>query len=120
MSRGVDRIMSILSASRKSKEVAAVLVPKPFALNLVDELFPMPPHREPWGVAKMDESDAWYRGKKERERDRYLSAVGGGGYVGMVFGVPMLVADDCVVCTFDRSELEEHAVLHGVDLSELP
>jgi len=115
----VQRIVDILKAARSQKDVAAFLVPRVYALTLVDELFPVPVVKEAYGVASLD---AMYRHdqiKVERERERYLKTVSDGGLIGTMFNVPMLVAEDCVICALDEGELRGYVELREIDLRDL-
>jgi hypothetical protein len=96
--------------SRKS-DIAAVLVPRRVALELVNEMYPYPDPEDAAG----DILDFVVT----RARDKYIGLVAKGGYIGTVMSVPMVVADDVVVCPLTEQELTDSAGRLGVDMGEL-
>ena len=105
---GLERISSILKASRNREDVVAILVPRQFAVSLADELFPIM-DAVAIGIPVMDRMIG-------RDRDRFLRYVSEGGFVGEIYDIPMLVGDDCVVCTLDQEELTDYAGRYGIDV----
>ncbi len=117
MSTGLERIASILAAARRRGEkIGALLVPKNVSRKLADELFEV----EGFVASAIPSLDCLTRGVAEREvrqRERYLGYVEEGGFVGEIYGIPMLVWDDCVICVLNPDELEEYAEANGIDVS---
>ena len=111
ISNGLKRISDVISRKR---DVAAVLVPRRVALQLVDEMYPHSSHSSIDGVAG-DALDIVV----DRAREKYIQLVSQGGYIGTVMSVPMVIADDVVVCSLTEQELVDSAVRLGVDMSEL-
>jgi hypothetical protein len=105
---GLKRISDAIS---RRPGIAAVLVPRRVALELVDEMYP---HSSLDGMAG-DALDIVV----DRARDKYIRLVAQGGYIGTVMSVPMVVADDVVVCSLTEQELVDSAGRLGVDMSEL-
>jgi hypothetical protein len=105
---GLKRISDTISRKR---DIAAVLVPRRVALELVDEMYP---HSSLDGMAG-DALDIVV----DRARDKYIKLVTQGGYIGTVLSVPMVVADDVVVCSLTEQELIDSAGRRGVDMGEL-
>lgn len=106
MKNALQRISDAIS---RKQDVAAVVVPRCLALAILDDLYPQAGHREADGM----DADV------EKARNRYLRLVTEGGYVGMIMSVPMIVADDVVVCSLTEQELVESARRLGVDMAEL-
>jgi hypothetical protein len=104
---GLKRITDVISRKRlQGSKPAAVVVPRQLAVTIVDDMFP------PSIVDFMDLA-------VERGREKYLHLVSQGGYIGTVLGVPMVVADDVVVCALNEQELVDSAARLGVNLTEL-
>jgi serine kinase of HPr protein (carbohydrate metabolism regulator) len=55
----------------------------------------------------------------DRAREKYIDLVSKGGYIGTLLNMPMVVADDVVICSLNEQELRESAPRLGVDLAEL-
>jgi len=106
----VQRIAATLNAAqREGKEVAAVVVPRGFARDLLDELYPRNIVKQATGVPAFDEIDLLSFNRREGERERYRQLIDDGGYVGHIFGRPMVVADDVVLCTLTEDEVHDCA-----------
>jgi len=105
---GLKRISDAISRKR---DIAAVLVPRRVALELVDEMYPQ---SYPDGVLH-DVLDLVV----EKARDKYIQLVVQGGYIGTVMSIPMVVADDVVVCPLSEQELVDSAGRFGVDMNEV-
>lgn len=101
----------ISDAISRRRDIAAVLVPKRIALELADEMYP---HSSFNGLVG-DALDVVV----DRAKDKYIRLVSKGGYIGTVMSVPMVVADDVVVCPLTEQELVDAAGRLGVDMSEL-
>jgi hypothetical protein len=108
---GMKLIVDAISRGRKRGITpAAVLVPKRLALSIVDEMC-----QEPDQPLVDDVLGA----VADRIREKYLRLVSEGGYIGQVYSVPMIVADDVVVCSLSKQELTEVAGRLGVSLDEI-
>jgi len=106
---GLKRVVEAISRGRlQGQKPAAVVVPRRLAETLVDDMYP-PSHA---GLEAMDLA-------VEKGREKYLRLVSQGGYIGTVLNVPMVVADDVVVCALTEQELVESAARLGVNLHEL-
>lgn len=106
---GMKLIIEAISRGRRQGvSPAAVLVPKRLALSIVDEMCEGKPSPE-------DVLDA----VTDRVKDKYRRMVSEGGYIGRVYSVPMIVADDVVVCPLSKQELVECAGRLGVSLEEI-
>lgn len=112
---GTERMTTIITTAMKKKDVAVVLVPKPFARALVDELYPTRVRRA-WGFPAMDSVQNEIVAREMEERERYLELVEQGGYVGTFLNVPMFVTDNTVILALSDEELERHAKEHGYDI----
>lgn len=113
MIRSRDGLKLIADAISRKNHAAAVVVPRKIALSLVDTMCPQPLRP---GLDLIDDAlDI----AVEKAREKYLKLVAQGGYIGMVMRVPMIVADDVVVCALSNQELTECASRFGVDLDEL-
>lgn len=111
ISNGLKRISDVISRKR---DVAAVLVPRRVALQLVDEMYPHSSHSNVDEVVA-DALDIVV----DRARAKYIQLVSQGGYIGTVMSVPMVIADDVVVCSLTEQELVDSAGRLGVDMNEL-
>ena len=103
----------ITDAISRKRDPAAVLVPRRLAVSLVDEMYPPPASH---GIDVIDDAMAV---AVDRARDKYLRLVSQGGYIGTIMSVPMVVAEDVVVCSLTKQELADSAGRLGVDMSEL-
>lgn len=113
MIRARDGLKMIADAISRKKNPAAVLVPRRMAEVIVDEMYPQPPRH---GLDVVDDAlDI----ATDRARNKYLKLVSQGGYIGTLMSVPMVVADDVVICPLTEQELVDVAKRLGVDLSEL-
>jgi hypothetical protein len=113
MIRARDGLKMIADAISRKRNPAAVLVPRRLAIALADEMYP-PPARH--GLDIVDDAlDV----AMERARDKYIRLVSQGGYIGMLMSVPMVVADDVVVCSLTEQELTDSAGRLGVDMGEV-
>lgn len=109
-----DGLKRIADAISRKRDVAAILVPRRMALALVDEMYP-------------DAEQSAFDGMVgeafdiviDKARAKYLNLVGKGGYIGTVMSVPMVVADDVVICPLSEDELVDLATRLGVDMREL-
>ena len=117
--RQAERIIDVLRAARSQKNVVALLMPRTFAIGLIDELFPIPVAKESFGVERLDSIYKYEQIKAEKERERYLKAITRGGFVGTMLEIPMLVARNCVICALDEEELQEYSEMYQIDLGEL-
>jgi hypothetical protein len=108
---GLKRIADVISRKR---DVAAVLVPRRMALALVDEMYPDQCNPGLDGIAG-DAFDLVI----DKARSKYIRLVTAGGYIGTVMSVPMVVADDVIVCSLTEQELADSAGRLGVDMMEL-
>lgn len=115
---GVEKILEVISSSRRLKDVAAVLVPQHFAFSLVDELYPI--ETPPRALDEM-ETDEFVRRYhlREIERTRYRRYVTEGGYVGTILGQPMIIAKDVVLCALSADEVCDLADRFGFDANEV-
>lgn len=113
---GVERILAIVAAACGKKRVAAVVVPRGFATTLAGELWPS---EEDSSSAPRWDEDGLTSTSDLEDRERYFEFVEKGGYVGRLGDVPLLVADDMVICVLDKRELKEVALRKGWDLTEL-
>lgn len=103
----------ISDAISRKRNAAAVLVPRRVAVAIVDEMYPQPARH---GLNVVDDAlDI----AVDRARDKYLTLVSQGGYIGTLMSVPMVVADDVVVCSLTEQELTDSAGRLGVDMGEL-
>ena len=110
--RAKEGMKRIADAISRKRDVAAILVPRRIALSLVDEMYPeQTDFGQPSGGLSSVAID--------RAREKYLCLVTKGGYVGTVMSVPMVVADDVVVCPLTEDELVDSADRLGVDMREL-
>jgi hypothetical protein len=98
MIRARDGLKMIADAISRKRDVAAVLVPRRLAVAIVDEMYPE---------------------SVDLARDKYLKLVSQGGYIGTLMSVPMVVADDVVVCSLTEQELVDSAGRLGVDMGEV-
>jgi hypothetical protein len=108
---GLKRIADTISRKR---DIAAVLVPRRMALALVDEMYPNSTRSDFDGVV----GEAFDL-VVDKARSKYIRLVSAGGYIGTVMSVPMIVADDVVICSLTEEELVDSAHRLGVDMSEL-
>ena len=82
-------------------------------MALVDEMYPQPVRH---GLGIVDDAlDI----AVDRARDKYLKLVSQGGYIGTLMSIPMVVADDVVVCSLSEQELVDSAGRLGVDMREV-
>lgn len=109
-----DGLKRIADAISRKRDVAAVLVPRRMALALVDEMYPDAEQSAFDGMV----SEA-FDIVIDKARAKYLNLVGKGGYIGTVMSVPMVVADDVVICPLSEDELVDLASRLGVDMREL-
>ena len=114
-----ETIKRILDIARASSEVAAVLVPRHFAYRLVDSLYPRRAIGRGSGIAGIDMANRLAYDKRENERSRYIKLVDDGGYIGMIYDCPMIVADDVVICPLSREDLPEAAERLGFSIAEV-
>lgn len=113
MIRARDGLKMIADAISRKRDTAAVLVPRRLAVALVDEMYPQPARH---GLEIVDDAlDI----AVDRARDKYLKLVSQGGYIGTLMSVPMVVADDVVVCSLTEQELVDSAGRLGVDMGEV-
>lgn len=113
MIRARDGLKMITDAISRKRNPAAVLVPRRLAIALVDEMYPEPVRH---GLGVVDDAlDV----AVDRARDKYIRLVSQGGYIGMLMSVPMVVADDVVVCSLTEQELADSARRLGVDMREV-
>jgi hypothetical protein len=113
MIRARDGLKMISDAISRKRNIAAVLVPRRIAVAIVDEMYPQPARH---GLEVVDDAlDI----AVDRARDKYLKLVSQGGYIGMLMSVPMVVADDVVICSLTEQELADSASRLGVDMREL-
>ena len=119
MSEGLKRIIEIISLRSKEVDVVAVLVPSFTARRLVDELYPLQELQGVTGIPLIDEARRTREDSQLAERDRYTALIDVGGHVGYVFGKPMIVSDDVVLCAVSDSELRDVAPRLGVDVDEV-
>jgi len=113
MIRARDGLKMIADAISRKRDTAAVLVPRRLAVALVDEMYPQPARH---GLEVVDDAlDI----AVDRARDKYLKLVSQGGYIGTLMSVPMVVADDVVVCSLTEQELVDSAGRLGVDMGEV-
>lgn len=108
---GLKRIADAISRKR---DVAAVLVPRRMALALVDEVYPDSARSDFDGVV----GEAFDL-VVDKARSKYIRLVSAGGYIGTLMSVPMVVADDVVICPLTEDELADSAERLGVDMREL-
>ena len=116
MQAEIQRIVSILCTRAN---VVAVLVPVIAARKLVDELYPEVEEMAATGVDMIDTARQVRISRRREERAKYMSVVEVGGFVGRIFGRPMIVAEDVVLCGLTREELEEVAGRFGLDAGEV-
>lgn len=107
-------LKKISDAISRKRDVAAVLVPRRVALALVDEMYPHLTRPDLDGM--LNHALDLVVG---RARDQYIQLVTQGGYIGTVMSVPMVVADDVVVCSLTEQELVDSAVRLGVNMREI-
>lgn len=119
MSLGIKKVVSCINAARSAKDVAAILVPRHFARSLVDELYPSEVALQATGVSFIDEVRFSEHERREEDRRKYHELVDAGGYVGKIFGYPMVVADDVVLCALSEEETVSLAEQLGYSLGEV-
>lgn len=109
-----DGLKRIADAISRKRDVAAILVPRRMALALVDEIYPDSTRTDLEGIV----GDAFDL-VVDKARSKYIRLVSAGGYIGTVMSVPMVVADDVVICPLTEEELVDSAHRLGVNMSEL-
>lgn len=119
MSAGLKKVVECLHSAKRAKEVAAVLVPRHFARSLVDELYPAESVLEATGVSFIDDTRMSQYQKLEEDRKRYHRLVDGTGFIGTIFGCPMVVADDVVLCALSKDEVVDVSRRLGFDPKEV-
>jgi len=103
--RPSDALRKVAETISRKKNAAAVVVPRKIAVVLADEMYqPM-----------YDGFDNVI----DRARAKYMQLVEQGGYIGTIMQMPMVVADDVVICSLTEQELRESASRLGVDMAEL-
>jgi hypothetical protein len=107
-------LKKISDAISRKRDVAAVLVPRRMALALVDEMYPHLTRPDLDGMLNYALDLV-----VDRARDQYIQLVTQGGYIGTVMSVPMVVADDVVICSLTEQELVDSAGRLGVNMSEV-
>ena len=105
--RSKDALRKIAEAFSRKRNAAAVVVPRKIAFALVEEVYPD------------DDACDLFCTTTERARAKYIDLVSKGGYIGTLMRMPMIVADDVVICSLNEQELRESAPRLGVDLAEL-
>jgi len=103
--RAADALRKVAETISRKKNAAAVVVPRKIAVVLADEMY-QPIH---------DDLDIVV----DRARAKYMKLVARGGYIGTIMSMPMVVADDVVICSLTHQELQESASRLGVDMAEL-
>jgi hypothetical protein len=109
MGVGVQRIVEILTTAKDRKAVAAVVVPRPFAESLTEELYPIRKIRT-WGIPAVDRVNQMEADRVKKDRDKWRGYVKQGGHIGTFFGFPFFVLDDVVVCALTKEELSAHGI----------
>lgn len=107
---GLKKISDIIASNQN---LAAVLVPRRTAMALIDEMYP---NLDRSGFDGEDED--LFDSVRHNTRDKYIRLVTQGGYIGTILSVPMVVADDVVICPLTEQELIDSAVRFGVDMAE--
>src|ERR1700675_3169942 len=95
-----DGLKRIADAISRRRDVAAVLVPRRMALALVDEVYPDSTRSDFDGMV----GEAFDL-VVDKARSKYIRLVSAGGYIGTLMSVPMVVADDVVICPLTEEEL---------------
>lgn len=113
MIRARDGLQMIADAISRKPDIAAILVPKQVALALVDEMYPSPPRHN------LDMVDEALDLAVDKAREKYIKVVSKGGYIGTLMSVPVVVADDVIICPLSKQELRDCAGRFGVNLAEL-
>ena len=113
----IRKIISVLSS--RGEEVAAVLVPRVMARALVEEIYPEVEDRSATGISFIDSARADQVERRSKERDSYKELVEKDGYVGSIFGKPMLVVEDCVLCGLTVDELDGVSARFGIDVRKI-
>lgn len=103
--RASDALRKVAETISRKKNAAAVVVPRKVAVVLADEMYQS--INDGFDIAV------------DRARERYMRLVEQGGYIGTIMSMPMVVADDVVICSLTQQELQESASRLGVDMAEL-
>lgn len=106
--RSKDALRKVVEVISRKRNAAAVVVPRKIAFVLAEEMYPE-------SDTLIDIADA----AMDRARSKYFDLVTKGGYIGTLLNMPMVVADDVVICSLSEQELHESAARLGVDLAEL-
>lgn len=108
-----DALRKVADAISRKKDATAVLVPRRVAVALLDEVYPFPSRDDDSNAFKVVDFAV------ERARDKYLKLVSKGGYIGTIMSIPMVVADDVVVCSLTEQELIDLSASLNVDFLEI-
>ena len=106
--RPKDALRKVVETISRKENAIAVLVPRKIAILIADEMY----------ISFDNEDDVLFL-STERAKRRYISLVEKGGYIGTVMSVPMVVADDVVICSVDEQELRASASRLGVGVSDI-
>lgn len=109
---GKEAFKKVAEVISRNQDAAAVLVPKKIALLITNEIYP---------DNEQDENyDEYYENVViEQARKRYVKLVSSGGYIGTIMSMPMIVADDSLICALSYEDLSKSSSRLSVDMNEI-